>query len=191
MKGNHLTKLVIVLSFLVLIIAAASSVVARPEFAGECGSSGCHETFDTLTLSTDSSVDAETGVPFILEIEAGNGAEYIAIKDGWADNGNFIVSETLVQDNSADDINAAEGEISIEVTVTPLTNGTFTFRIWTAAGGDLSESFDVTVTVTGETGTTPPPPVDLMGIWRTMMATVPLATGVILLILGYIALRRN
>jgi hypothetical protein len=191
MKSNHFTKLVITISFLILIVAATSSVLASPEFAGECGSSGCHETFDTLTLTTNSSANAETGVSFILQIEAGNGAEYVAIKKGWADNDYFTVSQTLVQDDSTNDTNAVEGEISIEVTITPLTSGTFTLRIWTAAGGDLSESFDVTVTVTGETGTTPPPPVDLVGIWTTMMAVVPLTVGVILLILGYIAFRRN
>jgi len=196
MKRNHVTKLIVVLSFFVLLIAATSSVVASPGFSGECGSgTDCHNTSGTLTLSTNSTVDAETDVPFLLQIEAGNGVDYVAIKGGWADNDLFTFSEVQVEDNSADDTNAAAGEISVTVTFTPLTNGTHTIRIWAVgpATSDLADSFDVTVTVTGETGTiTPtPPPVDLVGIWRLMMIWVPAATGVILLIFGYIALKRN
>jgi hypothetical protein len=191
MKRNHITKLVVALSFLVLVVAAASSVVAFPEYTNECGT--CHTTTGTLTLSTNSTVDAETGEQFTLQINAGNGAEYIAVKSGWADNDVFTISESLIEDDSPDDTNAAVGEISVDITFTPLTNGTYTIRIWTAAAGELSESYDVTVTVTGETGTVPttPPPVDLMGIWEMMLIAVPTATGVILLVLGYLALKRK
>jgi len=195
MKRNHTTKLLVVISFLVLFVAAASSVVASPGFTGECGDSGCHETFTTLTLTTNSTVDAETGVPFTLEIDAGNGAEYVAVKAGWEGNDNFIVSEPLVQDDSTNDTNPTDGEITVEITFTPITNGTFTIRIWTAAGGDLARSFDVTVTVTGEATTTPtpttPPPVDLYGIWSSMMIWVPIVAGAILLVFGYLALKRD
>ncbi len=191
MKRNHTTKLIVVLSFLVLLVAATGSVVANPEYTSECGN--CHIVTGTLTVTTNSTVDAETGESFILQIDAGNGAEYVAIKSGWADNDYFTISEPLVQDDSANDANAADGEISVEITVTPLTNGTYTLRIWTASGGQLSESFDVTVTVTGQPGTItpPPPPVDLYGIWSMMMIWVPIASGAILLILGYLALRRK
>lgn len=198
MKRNHAMKLLVVLGFLVLILAATNSVTASPGLTGECGlGSGCHETPGTLTLSTNSTVDAETNDPFTLQIEAGNGAEYVAIKGGWANNDFFTVSESLVQDDSTEDTNAADGEISVEITFTPLTNGTFTLRIWTVgeAGSDLADSFDVTVTVTGEPGTTPttPPPttVDLYGIWSMMMIWVPAATAAILIIFGYLALRRK
>ncbi len=193
MKRNHTTKLLVIMSFLLLLVAAASSVVASPNFSSECGSAGCHETFTTLTLTTNSSVDAETGVPFVLQIDAGNGAEYVAIKSGWEDNDYFTISEPLVQDDSTNDTNAADGEISVDVTFTPLTNGTFTIRIWTAAGGDLAQSFDVTVVVTGESGTTTPPPttVDLYEIWSMMIIWVPIATGLILVVLGYLAIKRR
>ncbi|KXH73575.1 MAG: hypothetical protein AM326_10545 [Candidatus Thorarchaeota archaeon SMTZ-45] len=191
MKRNHIMKLLVVMSFLTLVIAAASSVVAFPDNTGECGNSGCHDTLTTLTLTTNSTLDAETGVPFVLQVDAGNGAEYIAVKGGWADNDYFTISEPLVQDDSTNDTNANDGEISVDITFIPISNGTYTIRIWAAAGGDLARSFDVTVTVTGESGTTPPPPADLIGIWGSMMVLVPLATGVILLIFGYFALRRD
>ena len=195
MKRNHSMKLLVVVSFLVLLVAAANSVVASHDSLSECGNPTCHETFGVLTLSTNSTVDAETGVSFTLQIDAGNGAEYLAIHPGWEDNLNFVVSEPLVQDGSTNDTNAVTGEITVEITFTPLTNGTYTLRIWTvgSAGTDLAESYDVTITVTGDTGTiTPPPqPTDPFEIWSTMMIWVPAATGVILLVLGYISLRRN
>jgi hypothetical protein len=191
MKRNRVTKLMVVLSFFVLLFAAIGSVVAHPNFTNECGSTGCHETLGVLTLATNSSVDAETGVPFTLRIDAGNGAEYIAIREGWADNDYFTISQVEVEDGSTNDTNAAAGEISAEINFVPLSNGTYTIRIWTAAGGDLAESYDVTVTVTGESGTTPPPPVDLVGIWHMMMIGVPVATAVILAIFGYLALKRK
>ena len=195
MKRNHAMKLLVVMSFLVLLVAAANSVVASHTSLDECGNAGCHETFGVLTLTTNSTVGAETGVSFTLQIEAGNGAEYLAIHPGWGDNINFTVSEPLVHDGSTNDTNAVAGEITVEITFTPLTNGTHTLRIWTvgSSGTDLAESFDVTVTVTGEPGTvTPPPqPADLYGIWSMMMIWVPAVTGVILLVLGYIALRRD
>jgi hypothetical protein len=195
MKRNHIMKVFVAFSFLVLIVAATSSVVANPGLTGECGiGSGCHETLGTLTLSTNSTVNAETNVPFVLQINAGNGAEYVAIKEGWADNDFFVVSEKLVQDGSANDTNTSTGEISFTVTITPLSNGTHTLRIWTVGPplSDLAESFDVTVTVTGESGTvTTQPPPDLFGIWTSMMIWVPSVVGVILLVLGYLALKKR
>ena len=191
MKRNHIPKLIVVLGFLVLLVAATGSVIAFPDYTNECGGSGCHDTHATLTVTTNSTVDAVTGESFTLQISAGNGADYVAIKEGWADNDYFTVSEPLVQDDSTNDTNSAVGEISVEITITPLSNGTYTLRIWTASASDLAESFDVTVTVIGETGTTPPPPVDLVGIWNTMMIWVPIASGVVLLVLGYLSIRRN
>ena len=196
MKRNHTVKLVVVVSFFVLLVAATNSVVANPGLTGECGiGSGCHETFGTLTLSTNSTVNAETDVPFVLQIDAGNGVDYVSIKGGWADNDYFTFSEVLVQDGSANDTNAAAGEISVTVTFTPITNGTYTLRIWAVgpAASDLADSFEVTVSVTGATGTvTPPPePVDLVGIWSSMMIWVPAVTGVLLLLFGYLALKRD
>ncbi len=196
MKRNHTMKLLVAMSFLVLLVAATSSVVANPGLTGECGvGSGCHETFGTLTLTTNSTVDAETGVSFTLQIDAGNGAEYVSVLGGWADNDYFTISQPQIQDSSTNDTNAATGEISVEITFTPLTNGSYTLRIWAVgpALSDLAESFDVTITVAGPSGTvtTPTPPVDLVGIWTSMMIWVPVVTGLILLFFGYLAFKRN
>ena len=59
MKRNHAAMVIVVLSFFVLLIAATGSVVANPELTNECGGAGCHETFGILTLTTNSTVEAE------------------------------------------------------------------------------------------------------------------------------------
>jgi hypothetical protein len=193
-------KLVIVMSFLILGLAAVSSITAFESQAGECGTSGCHDTPAVLTLASNStSVTTTTGTPFVLQIDAGNGAEWVSMKTGWADNSNFTISESHVEDDTTADTNAASGEITVEVTFTPLSPGNLTIRIWTAAGSDLATSLDIDVTVTGETitptftTTTPPPDpsAELYDIWVQMMIWVPIASGIILLFLGYIAIRRN
>ncbi|MGY5858667.1 MAG: hypothetical protein RTU63_04805 [Candidatus Thorarchaeota archaeon] len=197
MKRNQITKIVVVLSFLsLLVVTAAGSVGAFGGQTDECGGSGCHETSGVLTLESDStSVSATTGEAFILTIQAGNGAEWIKVVTGWEDNAQFTISQEEIEDDSVNDTNAATGEISVEVTFTPLSAGTHTIRIWTASADDLASSLDVTVTVTGEAITTAPtssaPPIDLVGTWRMMMIVVPVATGAILLLLGIVAFKRN
>ena len=196
MKRKHTMKLIIVMGFLILSLAAANSITAFESQVNECGSSGCHETAGVLTLASNSTtVTATTGIPFVLQIDAGNGVEWVSIKAGWANNSNFRISESHIEDDSTNDTNAASGEISVEVTFTPLSPGSLTIRIWTAAASDLASSIDVAVTVTGQTittTTTPPDPSEgLYEIWTMLMWAAPVATAVILIILGYIAIRRN
>ncbi|MFW9844701.1 MAG: hypothetical protein ACFFEV_09000 [Candidatus Thorarchaeota archaeon] len=197
MKRNQLTKIIVTIGFLSLfVVAAASSAGAFSSATDECGTSGCHDTLGTLTLSSNStSVTATTGNTFALEIQAGNGAEWIKVLTGWEDNAEFSISQVEVEDGSADDTNAATGAITVEISFTPNTPGTHTIRIWTAAAGDLATSLDVAVTVTGDTitptTTTTTTPIDLVGTWRMMMILVPIATGVILLLLGIIAFKKN
>ena len=127
-------------------------------------------------------------------IQAGNGAEWIKVISSWEDNAQFAVSEIEVEDGSAQDNNAATGEISVDLAFTPLSAGTHSIRIWTAARDDLATSLDIVVTVTGESITTTettPPPIDLVGTWWTLMIIVPIATAGILLVLGIIAFKGN
>ncbi|MHA2024499.1 MAG: hypothetical protein ACW98U_01265 [Candidatus Thorarchaeota archaeon] len=198
MKRKHTMTLIILMGFLILSLAAVSSITAFESQANECGTSGCHDTAGTLTLASNATtVNATTGTPFVLQIDAGNGAEWISMKAGWAENSNFTVSERHIEDESASDTNAVSGEISVMVTFTPISPGNFTIRIWTASGSDLASSIDVDVTVTGPpvtitTTTTPPDPSEgLYEIWVMLMWAAPVATAVILVILGYIAIRRN
>ena len=195
MNRNQFTKSIVVFGFLaLLVVMAAGSVGAFPDQTSECGTSGCHDTSGVLTLSSNStSVSATTGESFTLEITAGNGAEWLSIKSGWADNSDFTISAPHTEDGTADDTNAASGEITVDVTFTPLTPGTLTIRVWTAAAGDLASSLDIDVTVTGASITTntepTTPTLDRYATWVTMMIWVPLAVAAILVVLGIIAFR--
>jgi hypothetical protein len=197
MKRNQMTKTVVVFGFLLfLFIAAAGSVGAFPTQTQECGTVGCHDTHGTLTIASNStSLNATTGESFVLNLNAGNGAEWIAIRSGWADNSQFMISQEEIEDGSTNDTNAASGAISVAVRFIPLASGNLTIRIWTAAGGDLATSLDIVVNVTGESITTYTPPQnnenDLLWTWRIMMIAIPISVGVILLILGFTVFKRR
>lgn len=197
MKRNQLTKIIVAFGFLsLLIVTAAGSAGAFGGLTDECGTTDCHETTGVLTLSSNStSLSATTEDSFVLVIQAGNGAEWIKIITGWEDNNLFSNPDIEIQDGSASDTNAATGEISVEVTFTPTTPGDHTIRIWTAAEDHLATSLDIAVTVTGETitttTTTTTQTIDLLETWRFMMIIVPIATGVILLLLGIVAFKKN
>jgi hypothetical protein len=197
MKRNHLKKIVIVaIGFLFLFVAAAGSVGAFPTQTSECGTTGCHDTAGVLTIGSNStSLSATTGESFGLTLSAGNGAEWIAIKTGWADNSQFSISEEEIEDGSANDTNANSGSITAEVTFIPLSPGTLTIRVWTAAAGDLASSLDITVTVTGQSITTNTPPPDtegeLLWTWRIMMIVLPVSVGLILIVLGVTVFKRR
>jgi hypothetical protein len=176
-------------------VTAAGSVGAFGSETTECGNSGCHDTLGTLTLDSNStSVTATTGESFVLVIDAGNGAEWIKVIGTWEDNAQFSISQAEIEDDSVNDTNASTGEISIELTFVPLSAGDHTIRIWTASADDLATVLDISVTVTGDAITTAPttpsaPPIDLVETWRFLMIFAPLATGVILLLLGIVAFK--
>ena len=195
MKRNQSTKIVVVLCFMsLLIVTAAGSAGAFGGLTDECGTSGCHDTLGTLTIvSNSTSVTATTGESFVLVIQAGNGAEWIKVISGWEDNAQFSISQQEIEDDSVNDTDVVVGAISVELTFIPLSAGDHTIRIWTAAAKKLATSLDISVTVTGETITTitTTATIDLLETWRFMMLTVPVATGVILLVLGIVAFKRN
>ena len=101
MKRNQISKIIIALSFLsLLVVTAAGSVGAFGGQTDECGDSGCHDTLGTLTLvSNSTSLSATTGESFVLEIQAGNGAEWIKIISGWEDNAQFTISQEEIEDD--------------------------------------------------------------------------------------------
>lgn len=196
MKRNQITKIIVTIGFLLLLVAAAAdSARAFSDQTNECGTTDCHDTLGTLTIASNStSINATTGEAFVLRIDAGNGAEWIKIIAEWEDNAQFSVSQFEIEDGSVNDTDVVTGAISIDITFIPLSAGDYTIRIWTASASDLASSLDIAVTVTGEpitTITTPPPPIDLVGTWRMLMIIIPVATGVILLILGIVAFKRS
>jgi len=134
-----------------LIAAGASMIIAFPSSTSECGTSGCHDTL-TLTLSSNATgtVNATVGESFILNVDAGGYTEgdqefYVSIESGWADNSQFTINATSIQDNGAGDFNSNLNQISISLEITPLSIGTHTLRIWTAGKNDVAGSLDITV----------------------------------------------
>jgi len=158
MKINRKARLLIILSLISTIFVAAPFAVSFTSQTNEC--SNCHTSSGALDLSSNATgtVQAVSGVPFVLYFDAaGSGA--LSIQSGWANNSQFSFSVQLVEDNSGDDLNANADEIEASITVTPLSDGTFTIRIWSAAAGALAISLDVSINViqnTVTTSTTPP-----------------------------------
>lgn len=203
-KKNQLGLLTVIFLF-VIMFAASQFVGANPEYTQEC--SGCHTTTGTLGLSSNATgtISATQYESFILTLTADGGSGALKIVSDWADNSEFTISTTLVEDNDATDDDDTVGVISVDVTFTPNSVGEFTIRVWVASTGLFATSLDVTVdveqatttptvTTTTTTTTTETTPTDdtqeRIAIWEFMMMTLIPASGVILVLLGVIIIRR-
>jgi hypothetical protein len=197
-KYRNRTKLLVVMGFMAILVIGANSALAFPSQSAGCGiDQACHATTGTITVSTNATgtVNAVAWVNFTLTIDSGNGADHVAIRSGWEDNSNFIFSLEDIEDESSDDQNAALGEISTSITITPTTVGTFTIRIWSVSETLLGTSQDIVVDVaenTDLTSTPPttPTPMDPIEVWTMLMYLFPAVTTVILVVLGVITFRR-
>jgi len=158
----------------------------------------------TLTTNATGTVDATQGVPFTLVFDGSNGVEHLKIVSDWADNAQFTFSIMDVADDGSGDADAVEGEMSVSVTVTPLTAGDYTIRVYVAAGGALSARADVTVSVqenTDTTFTTPTTPTTStdttdpeearIELWTFLMYTLNPIVAVMLVIFGIVMLKRT
>jgi hypothetical protein len=197
-KDRNRTKLLVVMGFMALLVIGANSALAFPSQTAGCDiDTTCHTTTGTITVSTNATgtVNAVAWVNFTLNIDSGNGADHVAIRSGWEDNSNFIFSLEDIEDESSEDQNAAIGEISTSITITPTAVGTFTIRIWSVSETLLGTSQDIVVDVaenTDLTSTPPttPTPMDPIEVWTMLMYLFPAVTTVILVVLGVITFRR-
>ncbi|MDF1540153.1 MAG: hypothetical protein P1Q69_14755 [Candidatus Thorarchaeota archaeon] len=152
MKIKSKVTILIVFTLVLAGFYGANNAIASLGQTAECG--GCHNTSGVLILTSNASgtVDAIVGVSFMLVVDAsgytgGDNEFAISLQANWADNNEFDFTAEEIVDGSLSDKNAATNEIQAEYTFTPLTEGTQTIRIWTAAAGDLATSLDVTVSV--------------------------------------------
>lgn len=199
MKPKLVKKLLLVTCFLAIIVAGGTQALGFPTSNTECGD--CHTNQSVLTLSSNATgtVDATVGVPFTLVFDAENGAEHLKIVSAWENNDQFIFSITEVEDDGTGDSNSNEGEITTEITVTPIADGTFTIKVWVAAGGELSANTEVTVDVAENTTFTPPttttPTVDpeqaRVELWTFLMYTLNPIVAILLLIFGVVMCKRT
>ncbi len=199
MKPKLVKKLLLVTCFMAIIVAGGTQALGFPTSNTECGD--CHTNQSVLTLSSNATgtVDATVGVPFTLVFDAENGAEHLKIVSAWENNDQFIFSITEVEDDGTGDSNSNEGEITTEITVTPIADGTFTIKVWVAAGGELSANTEVTVDVAENTTFTPPttttPTVDpeqaRVELWTFLMYTLNPIVAILLLIFGVVMCKRT
>lgn len=153
MTYNRKARLLIILTLLSTILFAVPYAFSFPGQTNECDS--CHTSTGSLDLSSNATgtVQAVVGEPFVLYFDAA-GSGTLSIQNGWTNNSEFTFSVQLVEDNSGDDLNANANEIEASITVTPLSEGDYTIRIWSAAAGALAISLDVSVNVSQGTSTT-------------------------------------
>ncbi len=192
MKLKVVKRAILVTSFLTLLVASASMALAFPSNNNPC--SQCHDTTDVLTLTSNATgtVDATQDVSFVLQVDASNGAEMIKIVSDWSNNDQFSFSVMEIDDEDANDTDSAIGEITVEITITPLSGGTHTIEIWTAAAGELSATVQISVDVAGDTPTTPTAPTtDPTETWTTMMYLFNAVTVVVLIVFAIIMLKRT
>lgn len=145
--------LVVALGLIVLLAAAAFSVEAPPFQTNPCGT--CHINTGVLILTSNATgtVDAIIGVPFVLIVNqtgysGGDGRVAIGLRPDWPDNMQFSFVEEGVKDGDVSDLNPTADQVTVSFTLTPLTEGSWTVRIWTAgAQGMIGTSLDISVSV--------------------------------------------
>ncbi len=198
MKRKILMGLPIVIGVFVLMLASNSLVIASPGSTSECGTSGCHDDFNVIDFTSNAAgtIEAIQGVNFTIQYTTDTGSDLLKVLGGWANNSQFLLYGNEVADNEAGDLNSADGEITADVTFTPLAPGTFTIRAWVATTGGIGDSIDITVTVAEDTDfttptTTPPDDFDPIATWEFLMMTINPLAGVILIILAVVVLRKT
>ena len=217
MRKDHRAVIFGLIALVVILAAGASLSLAHSDNTSECGT--CHATQGNVTLMSNATgtVDATVGQPFVLEISSTDPdlseSNDLAVKMvSAADNDQFSYSITLVEDDDTGDTNANVGEIDFAVTITPLTAGSWTIRIWAASLSFHGLSIDVTVDVAGSTTTTTTGTTttttqttttttttttqtglsneQLVRIWEMMMMTFIPAAGILLVVIGVFVIRR-
>ena len=171
-------------------------VIASPGSSTECAGSECHDDLSVIELTSNvtGTVEAIQGINFTIRYTADTSSGMLKVVDDWADNDQFLLYNNEIGDDESGDFDAAAGAIIADITFTPLTVGTFTIRAWVAGTGGVAETIDITVNVAEDTDFTPPPTTeefDPIATWEFMMMTVPIAAGVVLIILAFIMLRKT
>ncbi|MBY8996320.1 MAG: hypothetical protein KGD60_01215 [Candidatus Thorarchaeota archaeon] len=160
MNQRTRAKLGITAAFALLLFLGATAAIAEPDFTAECG--GCHSVHPAYSMTSNATgtVNAYIGIPFTLTIDSsrpamGGGRFFFSIQSGWANNDNFTFTPTLVEDNQDGDLDSSVWTISVEVTFTPQSLGSYTIRAWCASETG-SRSIDIAVDV----GESVPPTID-------------------------------
>ncbi len=150
-RNAKLIAMIIFCLFGVGVFGAYESL-ARIGATSECG--GCHTNTGVLTLTSNASgtVEAIVGQKFWLLVDAGGytGGDNlfaISMQPDWADNAEFGVVPTEIQDGGLGDLDPTTDAIQALFDFTPQSEGNYTIRIWTASDGLYGTVLDVEVEV--------------------------------------------
>ncbi len=196
MKKNVLIQLPIVIGIIVLILASNSLVLGSRGSSTECGISGCHDDNTTIELTSNATgtVEAIQGINFTIRFTSAANSDALRILAGWENNNQFLIFNADVDDNGDGDLDTADKAIIADITFIPIAAGTFTIRAWVAATGGIAETIDITVNVAENTDFTTPTTTadefDPIATWEFMMMTIIPLTGVVMILLAFIILRK-
>ena len=142
-------KLGITAVFALLLFFGVISAIAEPDYISECGD--CHSINSGYTMSSNSTGEANVGVPFTLRIVAqkpqpGGTDFYLSVQYGWADNDNFTFTPAYIKDNDPGDLTPSNFIITSDFTFTPKSSGNNTIRAWCAINGG-SQYIDIPINV--------------------------------------------
>lgn len=140
----------------IIIMLAVGNVIAFPDREDDCSS--CHGNSAGLSITTNSTIEVETGETFQLEVVATGLAQdtfVLRIPDEVDDNDQFTIvvpSNTadpgLVEDNDPNDLDLDANEIQTIYTITaPAFADTYTLTIFAAQHTGVGTTFSVTVNV--------------------------------------------
>ena len=197
MKRTHAIIIFGFLGILLFVSAGANIVSATLTNTSECGTTNCHDSNTAIIINSDvtGTVNANVDEDFTISIDATGGAKLLRIEKPWANNVFFDYSTQLVHDNEAGDTDAAADAISAEITVTPLSGGDYTIRIWVAGEPPEANYIDISVSVegatTGFTTTEPVDPQELVNIWYTLMYILIPSIGILMVVLAIFVIRRS
>ncbi len=152
LRAKSKTAFIIIFCLVGVGVFGAYGTLARIGATTECG--GCHNITGVLTLTSNATgtVDAVVGQQFWLLVDAGGypGGDnlfVISMQPDWADNSEFSVAPTEIQDGGIGDLEPTQNVIQALFPFTPLSIGSYTIRIWTASDALYGTSLDVSVSV--------------------------------------------
>ncbi len=174
MNRRTRTILTITTAFTLLLFLGVISAIAEPDYISECGD--CHSINGAYTMSSNSTGEANVGIPFTLRIVAqkpspGGNNFYLSVQYGWADNDNFTFTPAYIKDNGAGDLTPANFIITSDFTFTPTISGMNTIRAWCSINGG-SQFIDIPINVTEIAAPTIDSPPDMQVAEGNMTASV-------------------
>ncbi|MFW9889566.1 MAG: hypothetical protein ACFFER_15365 [Candidatus Thorarchaeota archaeon] len=153
MNRKTRSALIVVIAVAFVVVLASQATVAFVTQQGACGASGCHTTATAITVTTDTSVDAEEGAEFsfVVRATATAGPTTLVLKfpRNLEQNAIFnIPNDGLVRDGEGEDRDPDPLELEVNYTLTaPSLAGSYILEIWAAGNNAHADFTSITVNV--------------------------------------------